>query len=106
MVQLRLGCPTAKQVPLDEPGQVIADLEAHEAALRNGEDEVEVLKTAALGLLDEKEDEDEGDDVEARKEAEGACVSKAAIIITDSRIENRQEAAEEEIDGNGTGRAL
>lgn len=52
-------------------------MKSHEAALGHGEDEVQVFEVAALGLLDEEEDEDEGEYVEGAEEGEGAAVVEA-----------------------------
>lgn len=61
-----------EQVAAHEPRRVDAELEAHEDAFGNGEDVVEVLKTAALRLLDQQEDEHEGDQVQPCEEAQRA----------------------------------
>lgn len=51
----------------------------HKVALAHGEDEVEVLEGPELGLLDEEEDEGEGEEVEGGEEAEGADVVEAGV---------------------------
>lgn len=74
-VQARLLLPAAaEEVPAGEPGQVGAELVADVGALGDGEDEVQVLERATLGLLHQGEDEGQGDEVEAREEGEGAAV--------------------------------
>lgn len=61
-----------EDVGLDPPRQHLAGLVGHELACRDGEDVVELLERALLGLGHEEEDHDEGDEVEAGVEAEGA----------------------------------
>lgn len=52
-------------------------------ALGDSEDQVQVLERAALGFLDEREDEEEGGEIEARKGAEcagGLFPMKKAVV--------------------------
>lgn len=103
MIKLWRGHVLAEDVPADEPGEVFLDLEGHEAALGDGKDEIEVFEGAALGFLDEEEDEDEGDDVETGEEAKGASVTETNFIVADGWIEHREKAGKEEVDGDGPG---
>lgn len=89
-------------------------LEARKLALRDGVNLFEVLEVALLGLFDEEVDEDEGDDVEAGEEAEGAAaaalvdvlVAHAAEVGVDEGVEPGEEAGEEEVNHDGDGAAL
>lgn len=58
-----------QHVAAHEPRQVPGDLVADEVALAHGEDQVQVLERPPLGLLDEEEYQDEGEQVEGGEQA-------------------------------------
>lgn len=72
----------AEEVVADKPGQVGADLVADVTALGHGENHVQVLKRAALGLLDEGEHEYEGEQVESRENEQDTGISKSVVDST------------------------
>lgn len=56
VIELGLQLSLPKDVPTEHPWQIYHDLEANEAALRYGKDEIQVLKVSPFGLLDKEED--------------------------------------------------
>lgn len=105
MIQLRRGYVFAEDISADEPGEIFLDLEGHEAALGDGEDEIEIFEGAAFGFFDKEEDEDEGDDVEAGEETEGSAVTETSFFVADRGVENGEKAGEKEVDRDGPGGA-
>lgn len=73
MIQLRLHLSLPLQdIPPEPPGELLRPLELGVRARRHAEDVVQLFQRALLGFVQEEEDEEEGDDVEAGVEAEDA----------------------------------
>lgn len=74
MIQLRLHLPLPPQHPPPKPPRkLLRPLELCVRARRHAENVVQLFERALFGLVQEEEDEEEGDDVEAGVEAEDAC---------------------------------
>lgn len=69
---LELGITLPEDPPLDEPRHELGDLVLGKLAGGDGEDIVELLEGALLGLGNKEEDHDQGEDVEACVDAKGA----------------------------------
>ena len=73
MIQLRLHLSLPlKDIPPEPPGELLRPLELGVRARRDAEDVVQLFQRALFGFIEEEEDEEEGDDVEAGVEAEDA----------------------------------
>lgn len=96
--RLLLGVLLEEDPALEPPGESDGGLVLGELADGDGEDPVELLEGALLGLRDEEKDHDEGNDVETGVEAKG---TDGVETVEEEGERGTQNGGPEEASGDG-----